>query len=181
MCLQELHLKCRRVPADAARALTGPEVRGSEEFRWNCGFPTVVHIGEHNTTPLARGYRRGYFVTLQLALIEHSIVCKRLRIRPGEPSEDVPGLPGTSATVQRIGAHLANPNRYVFRQHPDFHQQLMLGGGISGGIGDSFRTDTPTHCSTNASRSGKCGRGSNHRCERNGSDCLQAMSSNYCT
>jgi hypothetical protein len=143
MCLQELHLKCRRVPADAARALTGPEVRGSEEFRWNCGFPTVVHIGEHNTTPLARGYRRGYFVTLQLALIEHSIVCKRLRIRPGEPSEDVPGLPGTSATVQRIGAHLANPNRYVFRQHPDFHQQLMLGGGISGGIGDSFRTDTP--------------------------------------
>ena len=94
------------------------------------------------------GYRWGYAALPLPARYAQSITCDRLRIRPGEPSKDVRGLPGTSAKVQRISAHLAQKNRYVFRQHPGTSADSQsFVGGISGGIATRSRIDTPTHSS----------------------------------
>ena len=108
------------------------------------------------------GYRWGYLPHSTRQRVVSSRTYDRLRIRPGEPSKDVRGLPGTSAKVQRISAHLANPNRYVFRQHPGTSADSKSLAGVFLGVSATRLRPIPPRIPRRiASRCVKCRRGSN--------------------
>jgi len=105
----------------------------------------------HQPDRLARrGTFRGTTGAHENIAVSHHELAVDFESGPGShprTSEDFQGGPPRSsalARTSRIQTQVRLPPT-----SRDFRRQPNLGGGISGGIGDSFRTDTPTQSSKN--------------------------------